>query len=55
MFDYIRIYEKYSEFGGYAVPAKDLIISFAIGILAFIVAWFILSDKIADGVLKDAT
>ena len=50
MFDYIQIYEKYSELGSYVVPAKDMMISFAIGILVFIAVWFILGDKIADGV-----
>ena len=51
MFDYIQIYEKYSEVGSYIIPMKDLIISLIIGILAVIAAWFVLSDKIADGVL----
>ena len=51
MFDYIQIYEKYSELGSYVIPMKDQIISLMIIILAVIVAWFILSDKIADGVL----
>lgn len=50
MFDYLQIYEKYSELGSYVVPAKDMMISFTIGILAFIAVWFILGDKIADGV-----
>lgn len=51
MFDYIQIYEKYSQFGSYIIPMKDQIISLAIGILVVIAAWFILSDKIVDGVL----
>lgn len=51
MFDYIQIYEKYSELGSYIIPMKDQIISLMIIILAVIAAWFILSDKIADGVL----
>lgn len=51
MFDYLQIYEKYSEFGSYIIPVKDQMISLVLGTLAFIVAWFILSDKIADGVL----
>lgn len=50
MFDYLQIYEKYSELGSYVVPAKDMIISLVLGTLAFIAIWFILSDKIADGV-----
>ena len=51
MFDYIQIYEKYSELGSYIIPMKDQIISLMIIIFAVIAAWFILSDKIADGVL----
>ena len=51
MFDYIQIYEKYSELGSYVIPMKDQIISLMIIILAVIAAWFILSDKIVDGVL----
>ena len=52
MFDYIQIYENYSELGGYAVPAKDLIISFALGILIFVVALLILKNWIEEvGVL----
>ena len=52
MFDYIQIYEKYSKLGGYAVPAKDLIISFALGILIFVVALLILKNWIEEvGVL----
>ena len=49
MFDYIQIYEKYSELGGYAVPAKDMIISLVIGILAFAVALLILKNWIEEG------
>ena len=51
MFDYIQIYEKYSELGRYIIPMKDQIISLMIIILAVIAVWFILIDKIADGVL----
>ena len=51
MFDYIQIYEKYSELGSYIIPMKDQMISLVIGILTFIAAGIILRDKIADEVL----
>lgn len=50
MFDYIQIYEKYSELGGYIVPVKDQIISFSLGIFIFVFALFILKDRVAEGV-----
>ena len=51
MFDYIQIYEKYSQFGSYVFSAKDQMISSVIGIFVFVATWFILRDRIAKGVL----
>lgn len=51
MFDYIQIYEKYSQFGSYIIPAKDRLICSALGAIVFVIVWHILRDKIADGLL----
>lgn len=51
MFDYIQIYEKYSQFGSYIIPAKDRLICSALGAIVFVIVWHILRDKIVDGLL----
>lgn len=51
MFDYIQIYEKYSQFGSYIIPAKDRLICSAPGAIVFVIVWHILRDKIVDGLL----
>ena len=51
MFDYIQIYEKYSQFGSYIIPEKAQMISSALGTFVCVATWIILRDKIAQGVL----
>lgn len=51
MFDYLQIYEKYSQFGSYIIPAKDRLICSALGAIVFVIVWHILRDKIVDGLL----